>query len=103
MFKDVRHAYSVLSDPHERSWYDSHREDILRGGDGTVQSDEEEDDGPYNRGGYGGDGSGMGGRRPPKPKTPKGPNIFSYYARNAYSDFDDSPKGFFTVFKVRFC
>ena len=30
-FKLVRAAYSVLSDPHERKWYDDHREAILRG------------------------------------------------------------------------
>ena len=29
-FADVQSAYSVLSDPQERAWYDSHRQDILR-------------------------------------------------------------------------
>lgn len=28
----MQNAYSVLSDPHERAWYDEHREAILRGG-----------------------------------------------------------------------
>ncbi|KAL0936667.1 DnaJ domain-containing protein [Colletotrichum truncatum] len=32
-FADVQAAYEVLSDPQERSWYDSHREAILRGAD----------------------------------------------------------------------
>ncbi|KAF6004259.1 DnaJ sub C member 21 [Cyanidiococcus yangmingshanensis] len=32
-FKELRRAYEVLSDPHERKWYDDHREDILRGRD----------------------------------------------------------------------
>jgi curved DNA-binding protein CbpA len=31
-FKELQNAYSILSDPQERSWYDSHRESILRGG-----------------------------------------------------------------------
>lgn len=31
-FKKVQHAYSVLSDPHERAWYDGHRTQILRSG-----------------------------------------------------------------------
>ncbi|ROT37929.1 DnaJ-domain-containing protein [Sodiomyces alkalinus F11] len=33
-FAEVQSAYEVLSDPHERAWYDSHREAILRGSDG---------------------------------------------------------------------
>ncbi|CCW64315.1 unnamed protein product [Phytomonas sp. EM1] len=32
-FKEVLNAYSILSDPDERAWYDSHRDAILRGGD----------------------------------------------------------------------
>jgi hypothetical protein len=31
-FKEIRHAYSILKDANERAWYDSHREQILRGG-----------------------------------------------------------------------
>ena len=29
-FKEISTAYSVLSDPNEKKWYDDHREDILR-------------------------------------------------------------------------
>ena len=36
-FRIISDAYQVLSDPKERSWYDTHRESILRGGDGTFQ------------------------------------------------------------------
>ncbi|TPP48820.1 DnaJ domain family protein [Leishmania donovani] len=39
-FKEVQNAYSILSDADERAWYDSHREAILRGGDGTGDPDE---------------------------------------------------------------
>lgn len=39
-FKEVQNAYSVLSDDDERAWYDSHREAILRGDDGTGDPDE---------------------------------------------------------------
>ncbi|KAG5477096.1 hypothetical protein LSCM1_05437 [Leishmania martiniquensis] len=39
-FKEVQNAYSILSDTDERAWYDSHREAILRGGDGTGDPDE---------------------------------------------------------------
>ena len=39
-FRAVQAAYTVLSDPAERAWYDSHREVILRAdSDGGVKSD----------------------------------------------------------------
>lgn len=31
-FKLIQSAYATLSDPQERTWYDDHREAILRGG-----------------------------------------------------------------------
>jgi DnaJ family protein A protein 5 len=31
LFQECQGAYSVLSDPHERQWYDDHREQILKG------------------------------------------------------------------------
>jgi DnaJ family protein A protein 5 len=34
-FAEVQSAYEVLSDPQERSWYDSHRDSILRGDTGA--------------------------------------------------------------------
>ncbi|RNF27663.1 chaperone DNAJ protein [Trypanosoma conorhini] len=33
VFKEIQNAYSVLSDPEERAWYDAHRESILNGGE----------------------------------------------------------------------
>ena len=39
-FQLVQQAYEVLSDPHERAWYDKHRIAILKGGvDGEYQDD----------------------------------------------------------------
>ncbi|KAG8341011.1 DnaJ domain [Trypanosoma vivax] len=40
-FKDIQNAYSILSDPDERAWYDAHREVILRGGDADSSSYED--------------------------------------------------------------
>lgn len=28
-FKEIQEAYDILSDPHERAWYDSHREQVI--------------------------------------------------------------------------
>lgn len=38
-FQLVQQAYEVLSDPHERLWYDSHRESILRGAGSDYKDD----------------------------------------------------------------
>lgn len=73
-FKEISAAYSVLSDSNERAWYDSHRESILRGGDGTTS---EEDDGGLM-------------------------NLFQYFNSSAFSGFDDSPQGFFGVYGAVF-
>lgn len=50
-FKEVRHAYSVLSDPGERAWYDSHRDEILRGDNSCSFDDDEEEDEVSRKGG----------------------------------------------------
>lgn len=42
----VQQAYDVLNDPHERAWYDNHREQILRGSH-THYADESLDVYPY--------------------------------------------------------
>lgn len=41
-FQEIQAAYEVLSDPHEKKWYDDHREQILRGDDGDEGSVEDE-------------------------------------------------------------
>eukprot|EP00981_Chlorochromonas_danica_P000573 scaffold131_cov174-Ochromonas_danica.AAC.10 len=42
-FKEISTAFTVLNDPHERKWYDDHRESILRGGNG-INSDEDDEE-----------------------------------------------------------
>lgn len=39
-FKIVQQAFEVLSDPHERAWYDDHREAILKGKVGSACDDD---------------------------------------------------------------
>ncbi|OJJ34312.1 hypothetical protein ASPWEDRAFT_60727 [Aspergillus wentii DTO 134E9] len=38
LFAEIQSAYEVLSDPHERTWYDSHR-DVFLGSDGNSGQD----------------------------------------------------------------
>ena len=37
LFAEIQTAYDILSDPHERAWYDSHESAILRGADGGEE------------------------------------------------------------------
>ncbi|XP_067003711.2 dnaJ homolog subfamily C member 21 [Anabrus simplex] len=46
-FQIVQQAYEVLSDTHERAWYDKHREAILKGGLGSDYKDDSLDVFPY--------------------------------------------------------
>ncbi|KAK3930209.1 DnaJ-like protein subfamily C member 21 [Frankliniella fusca] len=46
-FQLVQQAYEVLSDPHERAWYDNHRDAILKGGLGGDYKDDSLDVFPY--------------------------------------------------------
>lgn len=77
-FKLIQHAYTVLSDPHERAWYDAHRTQILRGVDVT---------------------SGQGGTGDAKTGAASATelDLFSYFSPTAYSG-TSGEKGFFSVF-----
>jgi len=68
-FQLIQEAYSVLSDPHERTWYDAHREQILRG-----------DDEP--------------GEDPFKTRI----NLFSYFRASCFDGYTDKSGGFFAVY-----
>lgn len=43
-FQEIQSAYEVLSDAHERKWYDDHREQILRG---DADNDGDDDGGDH--------------------------------------------------------
>jgi DnaJ family protein A protein 5 len=74
MFKEVSAAYNVLSDPHERKWYDDHKSSILRG----CSSDSNNDDNNI--------------------KTDIS-NLWNYFSHTCYSGSDDGPTGFFTIYR----
>lgn len=76
-FKQLAAAYAVLSDPHERKWYDDHREAILRGGDGTAGEDGDAMDDSI--------------------------NVWKFFNTTCYSGHeDDSSTGFYTVYREVF-
>lgn len=64
----------VLSDPHERAWYNDHKEDILRGNNAT------------------GDDA-TGGHTV---------NVWPFFSSSAYGGFDDKVDGFYTVYRQFF-
>ncbi|TDZ28267.1 DnaJ-like protein subfamily C member 21 [Colletotrichum trifolii] len=82
-FAEVQTAYEVLSDPQERTWYDSHRDAILRGAD------------PADTDGHGPVYDNV--------RLTSTENIFSLIRRfNASVPFTDDPSGFFGIVKATF-
>ncbi|KAM3173174.1 hypothetical protein ACTXT7_013021 [Hymenolepis weldensis] len=73
-FQELQEAYRVLSDTQERAWYDRHRDQILRGGQGGISGD----------------------------YTEERLDVFKYFTRSCFTDFDDGPNGFYTVFRKVF-
>ncbi|KAL9243295.1 hypothetical protein vseg_017200 [Gypsophila vaccaria] len=75
-FQELVRAYEVLSDPKERSWYDSHRSQILY--------------------------SSLSHNVPPHgaAATSVGlvPDLFSYFSASCYTDYVDAERGFYRVY-----
>uniref|UniRef100_A0A7C9AHH2 J domain-containing protein n=1 Tax=Opuntia streptacantha TaxID=393608 RepID=A0A7C9AHH2_OPUST len=69
-FQELVHAYEVLSDPKERSWYDSHRSQILFSQSGNSDSDSFS---PF-------------------------PDLFSYFSPSCYTDYTNPKTGFYKVY-----
>lgn len=74
-FRELQNAYEVLSDKHERSWYDSHRDAILRSGSSHQ----------------------AGGDSVPAKKDQE--DLFSFFSSACFSGYSDGPKGFYTVYR----
>ena len=81
-FKEIQNAYAVLSDRHERSWYDQHRESILRGGRGCGG------------GGGGGDDS---------DEEEGGIDLWPLFSSSAFEGFGGGKGGFYAVYAEAFC
>ncbi|KAI9337745.1 DnaJ domain-containing protein [Obelidium mucronatum] len=82
LFAHVQNAYQVLNDPHERAWYDSHRESILRGQDPDPTA----------------------ANHTPSSSTSTPVNtLMQFFSPSCYSGFDDSNvKSFFRVYSALF-
>ncbi|KAK3856240.1 hypothetical protein Pcinc_037423 [Petrolisthes cinctipes] len=71
-FQLIQAAYEILSDPQERAFYDRNRESILRGKAANSEG------------------------------NPENLDLFKYFTRQCYSGFNDSEKGFYTVYRQVF-
>ncbi|XP_078430181.1 DNAJ heat shock N-terminal domain-containing protein [Wolffia australiana] len=90
VFQELQHAYDVLRDPKERSWYDSHRSQILfasgkgeKTGDGSFANS------------FSSFFSKFSSSRSPMDDIG---DIFSFFSASAYSGFSDSGNGFYKVY-----
>eukprot|EP00850_Spirogloea_muscicola_P026701 SM009560S24922 [mRNA] locus=s9560:247:477:+ [translate_table: standard] len=76
----MQNAYEVLSDPHERAFYDSHRASILGGGGG---------------GSGGGRGDGGGGGRSSSYRPDSEVDLWGLFSSAAFSGYGDDGRGFY--------
>ncbi|CAH1760323.1 14007_t:CDS:2 [Entrophospora sp. SA101] len=88
-FSLLQEAYEVLSDPNERTWYDGHRDAILREGD------DYEDDSSDNE-------YASGSRYTNIVRGTRIEDLMKYFSASCYKGFDDSSKGFYTVYRELF-
>ncbi|KAI7847970.1 hypothetical protein BDC45DRAFT_524513 [Circinella umbellata] len=75
-FAMIQEAYEVLSDPHERTWYDGHRDSILRGDDAAAHKD-----------------SSAG---------TTSDDLMRYFSMSEVRGFGDDDKGFFAIYRKIF-
>ncbi|KAJ3337805.1 hypothetical protein HDU93_000480 [Gonapodya sp. JEL0774] len=126
-FAEIQHAYEVLSDDNERSWYDAHRHEILRsssyaahrageGGDDDgdeLNPDDLSDEYSDGEGNGGGAFSSFFGRASQsssssKKRAPTGRGIqtsdlMPLFSTSCFSSFsDDDPESFFAVYSEFF-
>ncbi|KAJ1608337.1 DNAJ domain-containing [Cryptosporidium canis] len=77
-FQQIAAAYEVLSDPNERAWYDSHKRQILSESSGGGHGDEDSDYDPLDI------------------------NLWRYFSRDVFEEFNDERTGFYAVYRALF-
>lgn len=82
MFKEIQRAYTVLSDPDSRAWYDNHRNAILRGESSAEP---------------GADGDSCDGE-----EYDGGINLWPYFNSSCFSGFGDGENDFYNVYSEIF-
>ena len=82
-FQEIINAYEVLSDPHERSWYDNHRDAILRSGERHQA----------------GGSAGVGGSEEPEEEII---DLYAYFSSSCYKGYGNDAKGFYAVYTEAF-
>ncbi|KAJ2161346.1 hypothetical protein GGF46_001524 [Coemansia sp. RSA 552] len=82
VFAEIKEAYETLSDPQERAWYDNHREQILRGDDYMASAGPDDQSANVSF-------------------TPADA-LMRYFSLASFRGFDDSPTGFFAVYRTLF-
>ena len=93
-FKAVQAAYECLSDPHERAFYDGHRESILRGVPPPGANATSGGGGGGGRRGRGGGGEGgewVG-------EDPDNVNLWPYFSPGCFEGLGDGPREFYGVY-----
>ncbi|KAK7242039.1 zinc ion binding protein [Aureococcus anophagefferens] len=82
-FREVQGAYECLNDADERAHYDAHRDEILRGDDDGARRDDAPRAGAAARGGT-----------PREYRDDYAANLWPYFSRRAYANFDDDAGGY---------
>ncbi|KAM3575843.1 hypothetical protein VYU27_002183 [Nannochloropsis oceanica] len=96
IFQRLQEANSVLSDKRERAWYDSHRDQILRGDDY-----DDDDEGEERSGGRGsGRRGGVGGAK--RGKGAYVVNVWPFFSSSAFSGYGEGEGGFYAVYRELF-
>ncbi|KAG9290064.1 hypothetical protein G9A89_010370 [Geosiphon pyriformis] len=85
-FSLIQQAYEVLSDPNERSWYDGHRDAILR------EEDDEDKSEQLPKASYG--GSAVAGTTTN--------DIMNYFSSGCFTGYEDGTKGYYSVYRNLF-